>query len=108
MTTTADPLEALKEYGREQGYDLSWLQRRDTWGTRIEPDQGGLVLEAVERGPHGEAPDESRNLTGRPRGAVSRPGVPRVGNYSVRTKADIWLRNAAGLWEEALQRQWSS
>lgn len=108
MTTTVDPLDALKEYGREQGYDLGWLARSDTWGTRIEPGKGGLGLTDVERGVHGEAPDESRNTTGRTRGSIPRTGVPRIGNYSVRTKADIWLRNAAELWEEAVQRQWSS
>jgi hypothetical protein len=108
MTTTMDSLAALREYGQEQGYDLSWLQQRETWGTRIEPGKGGLVLEDVERGAHGYAPDESTNMTGRVRGSIPRPGVPRVGAYSVRTKADIWLRNAAELYEEAQQRQWSS
>jgi hypothetical protein len=34
--------------------------------------------------------------------------APKVGNYALRTKADIWLRNAAELYEEAIQRQWSS
>jgi len=108
MTTTMDSLAALREYGQEQGYDLSWLEKRETWGVRIEPGKGGLVIDDVERGEHGHAPDESKNMTGRTRGSVPRPGVPRVGNYPVRTKADIWLRNAAELYEEAQQRQWSS
>src|SRR5690606_12722371 len=43
-----------------------------------------------------------------PRGALQRPTAPKVGNYSVRTKKDIWLKNAAQLYEEAVQRQWSS
>jgi hypothetical protein len=67
MTTTVDPLEALKTHAREQGYDLSWLERRESWGTRIAPGKGGLQLADIEYGAHGEAPDESRNLTGRPR-----------------------------------------
>ncbi|MCH8200109.1 MAG: hypothetical protein IIA54_08615, partial [Chloroflexi bacterium] len=37
-----------------------------------------------------------------------REGAPHIGNYRIRTKADIWLRNAAELYEEAIQRQWSS
>jgi hypothetical protein len=47
-------------------------------------------------------------MTGRPRGSLMRSNAPKVGNYSVRTKSDIWLRNAAQLYEEAVQRQWSS
>jgi hypothetical protein len=108
MTATADSLDALRQYGRERGYDLSWLERPGTWGTRIQPGKTGLVLDDIERGPHGLAPDESTNLTGRVRGAIPRLGVPRVGAYPVRTKADIWLRNAAELYEEAQARQWSS
>jgi len=104
---TADPFTALRTHAQERGYDLSWLQTLNRDG-RIEPGKGGLTLEASERGAHGEAPAESRNMTTRTRGSVPRPGVPRAGNYSVRTKADIWLRNAAALWEEAQQRQWSS
>ena len=108
MTTTADSLDALRDYGREQGYDLGWLERREVWGQTIRPGKTGLVLDDVERGAHGEAPDESRNMTGRIRGSVPRVGTPRIGNYPVRTKADIWLRNAAELYEEAQSRQWSS
>lgn len=108
MTTTTDSLDGLREYGQEQGYDLSWLEKTATWGQRIEPGKAGLVLDDVERGFHGEAPEESKNMTGRTRGSVVRSGVPRIGNYPVRTKADIWLRNAAELYEEAQARQWSS
>jgi hypothetical protein len=108
MTTTADSLDALRDYGREQGYDLRWLERREVWGQRVTPGKTGLVLDDVERGAHGDAPDESRNMTGRTRGSVPRVGTPRIGNYPVRTKADIWLRNAAELYEEAQSRQWSS
>jgi hypothetical protein len=110
MVAVQDPFAAYREYGRQQGYDLRWLERRDIWGERVEvdPRKGGLLLQDVDRGAAAAVPDESRNLTGRPRGAVPRPGVPRVGNYSVRTKADIWLRNGAELYEEAVARQWSS
>jgi hypothetical protein len=107
MTTITNSLPALKDYGREMGYDLAWLDG-SSWGERVEPGRGGLVLDDIERGAAAEVPDESRNLTGRPRGTLARTSVPRVGNYSVRTKADIWLRNGAELYEEAQQRQWSS
>ena len=42
-----------------------------------------------------------------PRGAAHAPGVPRIG-YHVPKKSDIWSENAAMLYEEAVQRQWSS
>ena len=70
--------------------------------------KGGLLLQDVDSGVAAEVPDECRNMTGRTRGSVPRPAVPRVGNYPVRTKADIWLRNGAELYEEAVARQWSS
>ena len=110
MVAIHDPLQAYKDYGKEQGYDLRWLEKRDVWGRRVEADErkGGLLLQDVDGGVAAEVPDESRNLTGRPRGTQARPAVPRVGNYSVRTKSDIWLRNGAELYEEAVARQWSS
>ncbi|MBM3140415.1 MAG: hypothetical protein FJZ92_09470 [Chloroflexi bacterium] len=102
--------EQLMEYGRARGYKLDWLSPRETFGSHLESraEQGGLLLQDVDRGPFGQAPDWSDNLTGRPRGALTRANTPRVGNYSVRTKADIWLKNGAQLYEEAVQRQWSS
>jgi hypothetical protein len=110
MVAIEDPFATYKEYGKEKGYDLRWLERRDVWGKRVEgtSKRGGLLLQDVDRGVAAEVPDESKNLTGRTRGSVPRSGVPRVGNYSVRTKADIWLRNGSELYEEAVARQWSS
>ncbi len=105
-----NPFEALMAYGRERGYKLDWLRPGETFGSRLETGAGtgGLLLQDVDRGPYGQVPEWSDNQTGRPRGAIARPTAPKVGNYSVRTKADIWLRNGAQLYEEAVQRQWSS
>ena len=110
MVATQDPFASYKEYGQAQGYDLRWLERRDVWGQQLDAGQqkGGLLLQDVDSGVAADVPDESRNLTGRVRGAVPRAGVPRVGSYAVRSKADIWLRNGAELYEEAVARQWSS
>src|SRR5437879_1229201 len=107
MVAIDDPLATYREYGAEKGYDLRWLERRDVWGQRLDASEkrGGLLLQDVDAGVAAEVPDESRNMTGRTRGSVTRRGVPRVGNYSVRTKADIWLRNGAELYEEAVARQ---
>ena len=104
------PFEQLIEYGRDRGYKLDWLQPRETLGATLEHSEacGGLLLQNADQGPFGQVPDRSDNTTGRPRGAIERPTAARVGNYSIRTKADIWLRNGAQLYEEAVQRQWSS
>ncbi len=105
----AEPLEQLLEYGKENGYRLDWLQKRDTWGTELHPDMdhGGLRLQDAIIGPFADVPDTSDNESGRPRGALQREEAPR-GSYRVKSKADIWMRNAGALYEEALTRQWSS
>ena len=109
-TREPTPFEDLMEYGKERGYKLDWLQKRETFGDELDsgPAGGGLLLQEIDRGIFAHAPEQTDNLTGRPRGALARPDAPRVGNYTIRTKADIWLRNAAELYEEAVQRQWSS
>jgi hypothetical protein len=106
----ANPYQALLDYGRQRGYKLDWLAPRETFGEQLNAQArgGGLLLQDVDRGPFAQVPDWSENLTGRPRGSIPRPTAPKVGNYSVRTKRDIWLKNAAQLYEEAVQRQWSS
>ncbi len=106
----AGAFDALLEYGREHGYELEWMQKRETFGTALEAHEaaGGLLLQDIDRGPFEQVPDWTNNVTGRPRGAIERAAAPRVGNYSVRTKSDIWLKNGAQLYEEAVQRQWSS
>ncbi|HEX7035173.1 MAG TPA: hypothetical protein VF210_05335 [Pseudomonadales bacterium] len=88
--------------------DLGWMERQGEWGTRARPGKQGLTLADIQIGSYGETPDFSDNMTGRPRGAAARPRSYRVGGYSVRTKSEIWLENASFLYEEALQRQWSS
>jgi hypothetical protein len=119
MTTTENPrpqtrqpnaYEQLMEWGRDRGYQLDWMALSEHFGWTLDADtdRGGLLLQDVDRGRAAEVPERSDNLTGRPRGSVPRPRTPRVGNYSIRTKSDIWLKNAAALYEEAVQRQWSS
>ena len=88
--------------------ELDWMSKQGEWDTQAEPGKGGLTLADIQVGSYGDVPDESTNLTGRPRGAVPRPGSMPIGNYTVRSKSEIWLDNASFLYEEALQRQWSS
>ena len=107
----ASPYQALLDHGRERGYKLDWLQQRETFGSTPDigtEENGGFLLQNADSGPFDQTPDFSDNMTGRPRGALKRADAPRVGNYPVRTKSDVWLRNGAQLYEEAVQRQWSS
>ncbi|MFL2647251.1 MAG: ferritin-like domain-containing protein [Dehalococcoidia bacterium] len=105
------PYDALMAYGKERGYKLDWLQQQDSWGSHPDvgdTNSGGFLLQDADLGPFSQVPDSSNNATGKPRGAIQRDSAPRVGNYPIRTKSDIWLRNGAQLYEEAIQRQWSS
>ena len=110
MTTLqTESLQAVKDYADDYDLDLSWLDTRGEWGIKAAPDpKRGMTLSSIEVGSYGEAPDTTDNMTGRPRGAAQRPDAYRIGAYGVRTKSEIWLDNAAALYEESLQRQWSS
>ena len=88
--------------------DLGWMDQHGSWGTHAEPGKYGFTLADIQVGEYGQIPEESSNLTGRPRGSKPRANSMRLGGYTVRTKSDIWLENASFLYEEALQRQWSS
>ena len=109
MTTANGNFDGIQEYADDQGLKLDWIDQRGEWGVKASVDgQKGLTLADVQTNGYGDAPPQSDNLTGKPRGAASRPNAYRIGGYQVRTKSDIWLVNAAMLYEEALQRQWSS
>ena len=94
--------------GADGELDLGWMERTGPWHTHAQPGKYGLTIADISIGGYGDVPDDSDNLTGRPRGAAARPSSYRIGGYSVRSKNDIWLDNASFLYEEALQRQWSS
>ena len=109
MTTVNDNFNGIQEYANDQGLKLDWLDQHGEWGVKASADgQKGLTLSDVQVGSYGDPAPTSDNMTGRSRGAASRPNAYRIGGYQVRTKSDIWLVNAAMLYEEALQRQWSS
>jgi hypothetical protein len=88
--------------------DLGWMQRRGEWGMHAKPSRDGLTVADIAIGSYGQVPEASGNMTGRPRGAAERHDGYRIGSYPMRSKHDIWLENAAWIWEEALARQWSS
>ncbi len=86
--------------------DLSWLRSENDWRIVAKPGKRGLTLDEINVGPYAEVPNEPQDQTMRPRGAGARLGVPRVG-YAL-SKNDVWSQNATLLYEEAVQRQWSS
>lgn len=88
--------------------DLGWMDQHGPWDTRATPSRNGLTLNDIQQGEYGEVPALSSNLTGRARGSKPRVDSMRLGDYTVREKSEIWLDNASFLYEEALQRQWSS
>lgn len=92
----------------EAPMSFDWMARQGEWGSQATGSKQGLTLADIQFGSYGDAPRLSDNMTGRPRGATARPQSYRIGNYSVRAKSEIWLENASFLYEEALQRQWSS
>ena len=80
MAEAQDPFASFKEYGREHGYDLRWLQRSDVWDqpAELNAKKGGLLLQDIDRGVAAEVPEESRNLTGRPRGRSCETAYPAL------------------------------
>jgi hypothetical protein len=87
--------------------DLSWLDLETAWGVRAKPGRRGLTLEEIEIGPYAPVAESTDNQSLRPRGAVPRTAVPRIGRPYT-SKTEVWSANAAMLYEEAVQRQWSS
>ena len=85
-----------------------WMKDTRQWGTRAALTPHGLTVQAIATGVYGEIPDESREMTRMPRGSFATPGMPRLDNYSVNRKDELWADNAATLYEEAIQRRWNA
>ena len=107
MAVDQDTLQMLRSEPESPELDLSWLEQGTEWGMRARAGRRGLTIDEINVGSYGEAPAESASMTMRPRGAAVREAVPRVA-YLLRDKADSWSQNASMLYEEAVQRQWSS
>ena len=85
-----------------------WMKDTRQWGVRAPLTPHGLTVESIATGVYGEIPDESREMTRMPRGSFATPGMPRLDNYSVNRKDELWSDNAATLYEEAIQRRWNA
>ena len=109
MAVDQDTLQTLKTESAEPApVDLSWLDLDQTWGISAKGGKRGLTLDEVNIGPYGPPSDDApQEFTYRARGAAKRDGVPRMSSYAG-SKANVWSDNATLLYEEAVQRQWSS
>lgn len=108
MVSDNETLTALQTEEPEPPLDLSWLAEADgRWGARATPGKRGLTLDEVNRGLYRGSSDSIADDTGRQRGSIARAGVPRVG-YHIREGSNVWSENATLMYEEAVQRQWSS
>ena len=91
----------------QPGIDLSWLNLEDDWGARAVPGRKGLTLEELNVLSYGNVPTSAGAPTMAMRGARPDPRSPRHGKQ-YKDKADVWSEAAMMLYEEAMQRQWSS
>jgi hypothetical protein len=107
MAVDQDTMRMLRTEPAPEELDLSWMDQHGELGMTAKPGRRGLTLEEVNKGAYGASPAVSMEATAAVRGAARRPGVPRVG-YLLPKKSDTWSENAAMLYEEAVQRQWSS
>jgi hypothetical protein len=91
----------------DPGLDLSWLNIDEGWGAKAEPGRRGLTLEDLNIMSYGNVPYEAGPAKIAMRGARPDPRSPRHARQYV-SKADVWSESARMLYEEAMQRQWSS
>ena len=85
---------------------LAWMNDTLEWGVRVEPGMHGMTMSGLNVGSYAEIPEFSTDMSRRPRGASPVHGVPRTDFYALSSKVDIWVDNAADLYEEAIQRRW--
>lgn len=109
MAIDVDTLEKLRQEPEVEPLDLSWLNlgEEQVWGIRAKPGKRGLTLDEVEIGPTGEVPEQTDNKSMRIRGSVPRKDAMRVPE-TYAGRYDVYSENARLLYEEAVQRQWSS
>ena len=100
-------IDKLRKEPSMPDLDLSWLTSADAPVIEAKIGRRGLTLDEINQGVYGEAPKTTQHGTTRVRGSVARPGVIRTG-YFIPEKSDIWAANATLIYEEAVQRQWSS
>ncbi len=100
-------LEQLRQEPDMPELDLGWLGAQTAPDVAAKPGRRGLTLSEINVGAYGDAPERSEHNTIRIRGSVPSPDAVRIG-YFIPNKGDIWSDNAGRIYEEGVQRQWSS
>lgn len=101
-------LEQLRKESGGEDLDLSWIDTPAAErGIRVTPGKRGLTLEDISVGTYGDPPDRTENQSGRMRGSAPRHDAQNVSSHFLK-KSESWSDSAMMLYEEALQRQWSS
>ncbi|PZC49517.1 MAG: hypothetical protein DK306_000533 [Chloroflexi bacterium] len=107
MTTHIPNSTSSRSRPQAPPLDLSWLNLDDHYDVHAEVSRRGLTLDSLNEAAFPPDATEAGNHTMRIRGAAPREGAPRYG-YSYIGKADSWSEAVPMLYEEAVQRQWSS
>ncbi len=97
----------ISQQAQSEALKLDWIREAELAAGSIRPGRRGLTLDEINVGSSGDVPMTTRNATFAPRGAQRRPETPRNGMIYT-DRASVWSENAALLYEEAVQRQWSS
>lgn len=104
----AETLEMLRKEPDADDLDLSWIEEPAAErGLRVTPGKRGLTLEDISVGTYGDPPEVTRNQSGRMRGAAPRDDAQNLGQHWT-LKSESWSDSSMMIYEEALQRQWSS
>jgi len=105
--STGEEPEATQSTGLDATPNrMAWMQDTLEWGVRVRPGNHGLTMRDINTGVYGDVPEESRDMSRKPRGAFPVPGVPRTDLYTLNHKVELWADNAVDLYEEAIQRRW--
>jgi hypothetical protein len=103
-----DLLETLRKEPGAEDMDFSWLEQPAAErGMRVVQGKRGLTLEDMSVGSYGDPQEMTNNQSGRMRGSAPRPDAQNLGKHWM-SKSESWSESASMLYEEALQRQWSS
>ena len=101
-------LAQLRQEPGAEDLDLSWLERPAAErGLEVKIGKRGLTLDDIAVGSYGDVPEHTRNQSGRLRGSAPRPDAQNLSSHWP-NMAESWSESATLLYEEALQRQWSS
>jgi hypothetical protein len=108
MAVSPKVLDQLRKEPGADDLDLSWLEKPAAErGIRVAPGKRGLTVEEISTGSYGEIPLNTHNQSGRMRGAAPRSDAQNMQTHWPK-KSAIWSESAMLLYEEAVQRQWSS